>query len=1560
MGPAPGEYLMANLEMPSGTGLNPAFVGAVLNALDKHQTKALNWGFFDLSVSETDIADVLAEALPERYSRAWEELCEGEGYDVSVLTSELVGAHLLYADPTRPGRYRTRFAEGVRLVARLRQTFRPHQWATAPSLVSDLKVRVAERRFPKREESIDACWADLRPHCRYPAVQEAALRALAQSRGAEGLRFSAFQRHAFARILSKYGGNEASGTVVSAGTGAGKTKAFYVPALLGIIADLKDDQRPYTKVIAVYPRNVLLADQLREALSEAAKLRPVLRSAKLRDLTFGALLGDTPPDADAFEAPPGRESYVERFTEWERKRDADGWTIPYLRSPQAADASLVWRTADRKAGRTALYRLGATSAGPGTEPDVPEGVLRITRAQMREAPPDVLFLSLEMLNQYLGDPEWEAVFGLDPRGQRPRLLLLDEAHTYEGIGGAQASWVLRRWRYWGGIRHLHAVGLSATLRDAPAHLALLAGLPPGSVAECTPVEGEFETEDVDVEYNVVVQANPAAGTSILSTSIQTAMLVPRLLTPRLAPRGARGGLEDVFFGRKVFGFTDKLDVVNRWLSDLTDAEMKKHLPALRAVPVGGQASPDTLRAMERDGQLWQMPAQLGHNLAQALSVTRCSSQDPGATADSDVIVATSSLEVGYDDPDVGATLQHKRPRSMASFIQRKGRAGRRRRMRPWTISVLSAYGADRWAFQNAEILLAPEVGTLSVPALNAHVLRMQLAYFLLDWLGRRVGLGSPFTYLRPSTSESSARRYNTARRRAEDIVRDLIAQGSSWTSLITHIRACFAAPVREGGVGLTGEDIEALLWQAPRPLVLDALPELLRKLERNWAIAGGAVEGSNVEDLGVRRPLPRHIPSATFAELEAGEAVLTFPTVPKKAPEALPVSRALAETAPGYASKRYSVKRGERGYWHPFSALLVDPNNGPPDRVSVATLFPQRLYLRDIGGISVFEPQVLPIVPVPMNIRDTSRGDWAWRVHVDTRGEGADLQVLATSNWRSTIARVVAYLHRDFSRLEVCRYAQDCRYEIRDMSGNARVGTVALSNGAAAGENSAEAVGFRKIVDGLVIHVVDAADMPMPELHPKVVANLRAEYFRDGLRNSEHLSADISSFLRDWMWQMSLGMLTATAALNGESLQSAHVRLAAVRGPAARKVLDSMFQMGDVEIPHGEEEARLRKRLEALWNDSAIVAEVTRLEQRMWQADDGAGAFEEWARRRHIATIAQALKAAAMTRVPEVDEDDVAVDVLFDGTHPRIVLSEVESGGVGVMERIVAEIRASPEAFHTAVRHHLSWCPRAELADALGGLAQTAIAPGPLGDALRGAFARARQADTLSDVDTAVRELCQTIDAAGYAPSRRTVVAAVSRWLQPGTPVALERLVADLLSARRDVADTLQHWPAAEAFAYYVVQVPALRDRLAELLRSIGQREPMPHQLFAVAQRLLVEGCRDCCPECLDHPNRFTDFGKPARDLTARWLEVAPARVLVDAGDGWHDSARCSLRDSGSVVIVAEETRMAGVVSVVQALLADEVPSGYLLLPVSLTAVRRRGSFWELTLELKERLDAEP
>jgi hypothetical protein len=1164
----------------------------------------------------------------------------------------------------------------------------------------------------------------------------------------------------------------------------------------------------------------------------------------------------------------------------------------------------------------------------------------------------VLFLSLEMLNQQMGNPKWARTFGLAGNGPKPRLLLLDEIHTHEGIPGAQAAWTLRRWRHWGSIRDLHVVGLSATLKNAPAHLATVAGVPSTRVAEYQPRDNEFESQDLDLEYNLVIKGNPAAGTSLLATTIQLAMLLPRLLTPRGLSSGRKALNADTFFGRKAFGFTDNLDAVNRWLSFLLDAEVNKRLPALRALPDTTQNSPDVLRAKERDGQLWRLPIQLGHNLTQALRITRCSSQDPGATADSDLIVATSSLEVGYDDPEVGAILHHKRPRTMASFIQRKGRAGRRRRMRPWTVVVLSDYGGDRWAFQNAETLLAPEVGEINIPLRNAHVLRIQAAYFLIDWIGRRLDIEGPYEYLRASkpSRESGLRR---TRDRAASLLNDLLDEGGAWRDFQREFRACFRSPNRGLTSPVTGGELDALLWQSPRPLLTDAIPELLRKLEHSWRIADPTQPSETREDSGSRRPMPRHIPTATFAELEVGEAVLVFPPQLGKGPEALSPARALAEVALGNVSKRYSVLRNEPGYWHPFSENLTGRQGPVPATVSVSALFPERLFVGTVGDLRVFEPQTIPVIPISRSVRDTSKGSWSWEVSTRPVGVGTSLPILNTRGWRAVFAYSQTYLHRDHSRLEVLRYARQAKYEIRDSRGTEHVGRIGLKADAA--ENAGtreEGVGFRKDVDAVVFGILPDAIRALPDFSPELLSQLRGEFFRDGLRSSLVLSDEISVFLRDWLWQISLAMLTATAAKQSESLQAAHERLGASRGTAAEKVLDTIFQMREVEVAQADEEARLKTKLRALWHDQLVVAEICRLETRLWEP---AGPdLAQWARRRYVATLAQALRAAAVSRVPEVSEEDIAVDVLWSGDAASIFLSELESGGVGVLERVVSELLRAPDAFHASLSHQLAWCPRSELAQTISGVVPLSLGADDVARILGAAFQATRLADSSSQAAAAVTELRHAVDTAGYAPTRRTIVALVARLLQPGTSPTLDSLVSDLDARRKNLARDIGIWPPSEAFAYHALQMDPVRTALENILRAIGQHDPDEHQLFAILQRLLIEGCQDSCPECLDQPNRYTDFGKPARNLAATWLNASPFTVRATVGNEWREQVRQALLEPAEVTVVAALNRMEDVVRFAQQLLAEETPSGYLLLPVTITRIVRKGGEWEVTLQLKE------
>src|SRR5258707_15671065 len=121
--------------------------------------------------------------------------------------------------------------------------------------------------------------------------------------------------------------------------------------------------------------------------------------------------------------------------------------------------------------------------------------------------------------------------------------------------------------------------------------------------------------------------------------------------------------------------------------------------------------------------------------AEKLRIGNTPPQDAGVERDADLVVATASLEVGYNDPSVGLVLQHEAPPDAAAFIQRRGRAGRTRGTRPWTVVALSDYGRDRLAYQAYDTLFAAEIPPRNLPVGNRFVLKIQGTQALLDWLG---------------------------------------------------------------------------------------------------------------------------------------------------------------------------------------------------------------------------------------------------------------------------------------------------------------------------------------------------------------------------------------------------------------------------------------------------------------------------------------------------------------------------------------------------------------------------------------------------------------------------------------------------------------------------------------------------------------------------------------------------------------------------------------------------------------------------------------------------------
>lgn len=204
-------------------------------------------------------------------------------------------------------------------------------------------------------------------------------------------------------------------TLVSTGTGSGKTECFLYPIISHCLT-LRDEQAPAGIVaVIVYPMNALAEDQL-------GRLRELLAGT---GVTFGMYIGKTP----------------------ERTED-----VPGIRLPSGASRADYLRTLE-----TARKEKQPHAVHPPEE--------RIARDEMR-APgkqPRILLTNVKQLELLLTRQKDVELFD----GARLEFLVFDEAHTFRGAAGAETACLIRRLRtYCGrGPTETACVATSATIAD---------------------------------------------------------------------------------------------------------------------------------------------------------------------------------------------------------------------------------------------------------------------------------------------------------------------------------------------------------------------------------------------------------------------------------------------------------------------------------------------------------------------------------------------------------------------------------------------------------------------------------------------------------------------------------------------------------------------------------------------------------------------------------------------------------------------------------------------------------------------------------------------------------------------------------------------------------------------------------------------------------------------------------------------------------------------------------------------------------------------------------------
>jgi hypothetical protein len=1310
----------------------------VLSRLEQAELRSLSWGRVDVSLTEEEVLDLIEQVTQDR-AGAHEVL------------DDLLDLRLVRDLNTAEATYRTRFAETVRMVARVRQWFPGKPWRRAPQLVNDLRVHAGSRSYPRRHIDADEVIRRVNAVDALSSAEEQAVQSMLATRGGGTLDLADFQVEAFEHLRAMRREGGLSAVIVTAGTGSGKTKAFYLPAL----ADVAGHPGAGTAVLAIYPRNELLKDQIVEALDQADRIT----QDGGRTTRLGAYFGPT--------AYSPTQASLKDSSGWRAVND--GFDCLYLRCPRGCGRDLRWETSDLKARREVV-------CCPGCGWRSREGQVALTRDSIHQDPPDVLFTSTEMLNRCLGSSDRRSVM-LGVSGRRPRYLLLDEVHTYVGAHGAQVALLLRRWRaLLGRGADLQVIGLSATLESPEEFMVSLAGI--DNPRHVTPRRDDMVSEGA--EYTLVLRGNPMSGTALLSTTIQATFALARMLESRSAPEPTGTS------GSRLFAFTDTLDVHNRLLWDLRDAE-RRPLAALRDPAQQPVPEADDL---DRDGQTWWVPPQIGRDLTPAgrLKITGTSSQRPGVDPDADVVVATSSLEVGFDDPEAGAVVQHKAPRDESAFLQRRGRAGRQRSHRPWTMVILSDFGRDRLAYQAFETLLSPTLRARRLPVDNLHVLKMQAAFCLLDWLAAKI----PGFDARRDLHPARAGAHRAVLRRLQQVLEEHAGE----RELERFVRR---------SLDLDDRQTQAVMWDPPRALMTDVVPTLHRRLVTDWRTATGH------EDLVVRGvPLPEFAPPSLFTDLNLPEVEITAHNLDGDPYTArLGVTQALHEFLPGTASRRYGIRRDHHWHWVPPAEdgeSLVDAATWVTKSGLAATI----LLPGEEQGRPVLRPVSIELQPVPRE-KQSSRTTARWHSEHRPSAAGWDVSLPKTAEL-SALPSMRFHTHTLGNEIEVVRAVT----AVADDAPGAVDVQIAHEAG---GQLQPAAVGFVSNVDAICLPLQMDALPSFGALQPSAQRAVRTTWFSQIVALDEVLAKQASTFDREWLAALSLAVLGGVAGREGGRLRQTLDRVRILGWTVCLKHgLEAVFA-----VSSEYDETRAVERLKDLVQDPRVTARLDAAVERLAAASDDDPDLAAHLQAVGLATYGAAVREALQRLLPTQAVEDLVLDLPTGLSDPpaQIWLVEPTVGGGDAVDAARRQVAEDPHRFARLLAASSGPTEHEVVDRDVRRLVEKAV---QAGGEVAAAFAAVRTAVGVQEATDAQRRLLGALHATGVPPARPTLTTLNLRVLRPGSSPATDELLVNTLAQWDRVEDLLGLEVDARTVAYVGAGGDTTLGEVYSLLWPRGQQ----------------------------------------------------------------------------------------------------------------------------------------
>ena len=490
--------------------------------------------------------------------------------------------------------------------------------------------------------------------------------------------FSEYQVQGWERVKQAIASGGSLVTI--APTGSGKTEVFLLPIIHEIANSLHTSVPK--RFVLLYPRTALLKDQLRRIFEYVSRANVPSSSPLIVGLQFtgiGANASDTINNRQLFDG--------QNFKLIDTCPICSGLDEPESRLRLIGSANAN------------VHRIQCDNCGAVLH-------LSLSKRNHGSNKPHLMVTTAESLDRFYLQPEP----AFEDYLKSLTGIVVDEVHLYQSLYGAHVHNILKRIEQMRGNTPFTKIASSATISEPQKFISRLFGISRSSNVILHDADN-FPKKPAGVEAIFFLQAPEEQNRKgAISTLIQSAMAMGHGVLDR---------------NERALIFTDSLDMVGSVHAKIRDAEVNKGLWRWRtevgqtnnAIRFHNMPCPRTMPILCNDiyaqGECWRVInggvscfAPTPNLRSNPLDLVRVSSGERADYREGDMVVATSALEVGVDDPTIRSTIHYRPPiGGVFSFIQRRGRAGRKHNQVAYTLMVLGNTASDQFYFFRRHRLL---------------------------------------------------------------------------------------------------------------------------------------------------------------------------------------------------------------------------------------------------------------------------------------------------------------------------------------------------------------------------------------------------------------------------------------------------------------------------------------------------------------------------------------------------------------------------------------------------------------------------------------------------------------------------------------------------------------------------------------------------------------------------------------------------------------------------------------------------------------------------------------